>query len=347
MSARALSITFDRSQAKGAAYALLLAIADYIGQDGTAYLYHDALFRKARLSRSHGYASLKALEALGEIAITPQGSSQPIRKRQGRAEGRYDLVTFTLADVVRPSDNLSTGSSPDAGQPLGEVVRTSDGGCLNSRRTYKEELDHELDQEIPPTPQGGEDALLEAVFAEPGFGPADLKALYAERLPHLRQIEALTGSRLRTVKARLREHPDPSWWGEYFARVHASPFLRDNARSNWLTFDWLMKDLSIAKVLEGNYDGDGIKPTTTTPANRWSPGEPRPERWLSLRDKIADEIGSAWAQTCFSAARITDDGPRLTIAVPPPALTIIESRFLATIMAIATREGLELKIVSK
>jgi hypothetical protein len=72
----------------------------------------------------------------------------------------------------------------------------------------------------------------------------------------LPRITKLTPPRKRALRARLKEHPEYTWWENFFARVKRSDFLMGRKKGvNWkATFDWLMKPANLQKVLEGNYD---------------------------------------------------------------------------------------------
>ena len=60
--------------------------------------------------------------------------------------------------------------------------------------------------------------------------------------------------RKKTIKARLNTYSLDDF-KLLFEKSEESEFLKGKNDRNWsATFDWLIKDANIAKVLDGNYD---------------------------------------------------------------------------------------------
>jgi len=71
----------------------------------------------------------------------------------------------------------------------------------------------------------------------------------------LPRIKSISGGRYRTVKARWKEHPSIEEFRAMFRKVQLSPFLNGYGKDGWkANFDWLMKEQSFQRVLEGVYD---------------------------------------------------------------------------------------------
>lgn len=78
--------------------------------------------------------------------------------------------------------------------------------------------------------------------------------------PHLR---SLTDKRKKTLKARLRKYTLDDF-KTLFEKAECSSFLKGSNSRDWsATFDWLIKDSNMAKVLEGNYDDKDNKKSST------------------------------------------------------------------------------------
>ena len=76
--------------------------------------------------------------------------------------------------------------------------------------------------------------------------------------PHL---TTLSEARKKAIKARLNKYTLDDLQ-RVFDLAEASDFLKGNNSRNWsATFDWLMKDTNIAKVLDGNYNNKTSQPT--------------------------------------------------------------------------------------
>ena len=72
-------------------------------------------------------------------------------------------------------------------------------------------------------------------------------------------VKALSDARKKAIKARLNTYSLDDF-RTLFEKAEASSFLKGKNNSNWsATFDWLIKDSNMAKVLDGNYDD---KPVT-------------------------------------------------------------------------------------
>ena len=68
------------------------------------------------------------------------------------------------------------------------------------------------------------------------------------------KIKTISDARRRTIKARLKTYTVEDFKA-LFEKTEASSFLKGANNHNWsATFDWLIKDSNMAKVLDGNYD---------------------------------------------------------------------------------------------
>ena len=71
------------------------------------------------------------------------------------------------------------------------------------------------------------------------------------------KIRSLTDARKKAIKARLNTYTLDDF-KTVFENAEASSFLKGSNDRNWTaTFDWLIKDANMAKVLEGNYADKG------------------------------------------------------------------------------------------
>lgn len=73
------------------------------------------------------------------------------------------------------------------------------------------------------------------------------------------KVKSLSDSRKKAIKARLNTYSVEQII-EAFRKAEASDFLKGKNNRDWqASFDWIMKDANIAKVLDGNYDKKGTK----------------------------------------------------------------------------------------
>jgi predicted transcriptional regulator len=74
------------------------------------------------------------------------------------------------------------------------------------------------------------------------------------------RLTVLTDKRKQAIKARLNTYTIDDF-KKCFENAEASSFLKGSNKRNWVaTFDWLIKDSNMAKVLEGNYADKGNTP---------------------------------------------------------------------------------------
>jgi hypothetical protein len=69
----------------------------------------------------------------------------------------------------------------------------------------------------------------------------------------LPSVRSLSEARKKAIKARLNTYTVEDF-KQCFENAEASSFLKGSNNRNWVaTFDWLIKDTNMAKVLDGNY----------------------------------------------------------------------------------------------
>ena len=84
--------------------------------------------------------------------------------------------------------------------------------------------------------------------------PTQIVELYAQTAPSFPAVKTLSDARKKAINARLKVY-DLDDFKRLFEKAEASSFLKGANDRNWTaTFDWLIKDGNMAKVLDGNYD---------------------------------------------------------------------------------------------
>lgn len=82
----------------------------------------------------------------------------------------------------------------------------------------------------------------------------DIVNLYNDICVSMPKVNTVSESRKKVIKARLK-HYTLDDFKNLFLRASASKFLNGENDKNWCaSFDWLLKDSNMAKVLDGNYD---------------------------------------------------------------------------------------------
>ena len=72
-------------------------------------------------------------------------------------------------------------------------------------------------------------------------------------------VRSLSEARKKAINARLKAYNIDAFQ-ELFEKAEKSSFLKGGNARNWVaTFDWLIKDSNMAKVIDGNYDDRDVK----------------------------------------------------------------------------------------
>lgn len=90
------------------------------------------------------------------------------------------------------------------------------------------------------------------------LAPEDFVALWniLAAAVDVRPCLVLNPARRRSVLARLREHPERSYWVAVFRKIGLSPFCRGCGSGGWrATIDFVLRPTTHLKALEGAYDG--------------------------------------------------------------------------------------------
>ncbi|MDE7245738.1 MAG: hypothetical protein K2O18_17435 [Oscillospiraceae bacterium] len=101
----------------------------------------------------------------------------------------------------------------------------------------------------------------------------EIAELYNEICVSFPRLRSLSEARKKAIKARLANGYTIESFRELFQKAEASSFLKGQNDRNWqATFDWLVKDSNMAKVIDGNYsDERGV--SYGTGGNRGRTGE--------------------------------------------------------------------------
>ena len=101
--------------------------------------------------------------------------------------------------------------------------------------------------------------------------------MYNDTCVSFPRLTVLSDARKKAIRARLKVHSLDDF-KIMFQKAEASNFLKGGNDRNWVaTFDWMLKDTNMAKIIDGNYDN--------RPDARF-----RPE----TRNKVADQLEASY-----------------------------------------------------
>lgn len=92
--------------------------------------------------------------------------------------------------------------------------------------------------------------------------------MYNDTCVSFPKLTKLSDSRKKAIKARLIVYTVDDF-KKMFEMAELSDFLKGKNERNWsATFDWLIKDSNMAKVLDGNYQSKDYRSVTTSDVNK-------------------------------------------------------------------------------
>ena len=82
--------------------------------------------------------------------------------------------------------------------------------------------------------------------------------IYNDTCVSFPRLTTMSEARKKAIKARLKTYSVDDF-RTMFEKAEASDFLKGKNGHNWsATFDWMIKDANMTKILEGNYDNKGV-----------------------------------------------------------------------------------------
>ncbi|MFR8216945.1 MAG: DUF4373 domain-containing protein [Oscillospiraceae bacterium] len=139
---------------------------------------------------------------------------------------------------VRPCENnsqINIGLSAN-NSSLSEINGTKES------KVKKSKVKESKEDGVPPTPAAPQDNCM-LIFE-----------LYNRICRSYPRITQYSEARKKAVKASLKKY-NLKDFERLFKKAESSNFLKGKIKCDWrATFDWLIKDTNMAKVLDGNYD---------------------------------------------------------------------------------------------
>lgn len=139
---------------------------------------------------------------------------------------------------VRPCENnsqINIGLSAN-NSSLSEINGTKES------KVKKSKVKESKEDGVPPTPAAPQDNCM-LIFE-----------LYNRICRSYPRITQYSEARKKAVKASLKKY-NLKDFERLFKKAESSDFLKGKIKCDWrATFDWLIKDTNMAKVLDGNYD---------------------------------------------------------------------------------------------
>lgn len=170
---------------------------------------------------------------------------------------KFSVITVKNYDTYQTANTVANSQPADNQQ------------ATNRRLTTIEEGKKERKEEYNKSPKGD----YESGTPENSIY-ATIRELYNSVCGSYPRLVKMSEARKKAINARIRAGYTHEDFRILFEKAEASEFLKGANKRNWrATFDWLISDTNMAKVLDGNYDArkEAIKdePEPTNSVRLW------------------------------------------------------------------------------
>lgn len=177
------------------------------------------------------YSLPQTIESIGSEA----DSTERVRRFRNRSKKLPDVTSVLQSNAT----------------PL--QCNTQETAC-NTEKEIEKDIDIELEIDTSSN---------EEVCKSPGSVRAtipyrQIQEMFNSICTHFPQCQALSDRRKKAIKARFENGMTVDDFKKLFEKAEASSFLKGKNDRDWqASFDWLIKDANMVKVLDGNYDNRG------------------------------------------------------------------------------------------
>ena len=180
-------------------------------------------------------------EELPEMDAVVKMAFIPMRQQMDRENEKYQETCRKRAEA-----GASGGAVKQSNTAKRKQSQAKEANASKSKQTVanQAETDTETDTE------NDKDIDSAAAEKKEKESCAAIVALYNSLCPHYPAVRTLSDDRCRKIRSSLQTYTVDDL-RLLFTKADQSSFLRGK---EWVSFDWLMQDANMAKVLDGNYD---------------------------------------------------------------------------------------------
>lgn len=226
------------SNLSASAKGLYAYLSSFCGVSDECYPSVDTIIREMRMGKDTYYRHINALVAAGVV-----------EKCQTAGEGgKFGRTIYRLTHEVVISD-FPVPQNEDTVYPTTVVRETNNNNNTNSnnKNINKENVKEKIDYQ-------------------------QIADMYNDTCVSFPRLTKLSDARKKAIRARMKQYSVDDF-KRLFEMAEGSSFLKGENSRNWsATFDWLLKDSNMAKVLDGNYQdrqSRGEKKEETNPYENW------------------------------------------------------------------------------
>ena len=181
-----------------------------------------------------------------------------IKSQLDRDNEKYEKTSQARKNAGKMGGRPSS-SDPNGFSEKQEKAKKANGFSENQEKAKKPDNDNVDDNEndLNKSPKGDYECEKPDAFSAQ---LATIRELYNSVCGSYPRLVKLSESRKKAIRARLRAGYTVDDFRRLFEMAEASDFLKGRNRRNWsATFDWLIADANMAKVLDGNYNNSPAK----------------------------------------------------------------------------------------
>ena len=200
-----------------AAIGLYAYLSAFCGVSDECYPSVETITQEMNITKDTFYRHIGALVAAGVVS-----------KQQQKEKGKFARTLYRLTHEVTISE-----------KSVFPIPNFSESNCSESTasETISNNSEKKQNKKVTDTEVSAQQIV----------------DLYHEICKSYPKVRSLSETRKKAIKARLRKYSLDDF-RELFEKAEASDFLKGNNSRNWsATFDWLINEQNMTKVLEGNY----------------------------------------------------------------------------------------------
>lgn len=165
---------------------------------------------------------------------------------------KFSVITVKNYDAYQTANNQLTGNQ----QATNRQLTTIEEGKKERKEEYNKSPKGDYESRTPES----------SIYAT-------IRELYNSVCGSYPRLVKMSDARKKAISARLKTGYTLDDFQTLFEKAEASDFLKGANKRNWsATFDWLICDSNMAKVLDGNYDAkEGVAndPEPTNSVRLW------------------------------------------------------------------------------
>ena len=274
-------------------WVMLLTIAGRCNASGMIFLTENIPYTPKMLADELDFEentvvlALRALEDLSMIATN---------KGYYAIAGWEEYQNIEGMDRIREQNRLRKQKQRENKKLLAEVSRDSHGTVTQGHAT-EEDIEEDKDKEL--------DKELDKEVDKEKVSCQQVVDLFHSLCPSYPKIRSISDSRRKAIKARLNTYSLEDF-KTVFENAESSSFLKGSNDRNWTaTFDWLVKDSNMAKVLEGNYADKGTRYGRREKVPGWmAEGHKADESFLcAIKKTTGENLGDDFEEQAEQAMR--------------------------------------------